>query len=218
MDDQSRNYAAENSHEFRSFAVEAFIGHRASGWPLASFDISSRELRVRLSYPWFTTRSQQGAVIRAVVVACRFGDSGGFVSMTMAARWRTCTSTRSTVVSRSLTSCNGAVTTLLATPLGEHLAGTGGKASWPRRLPAITANIRSCRCDTRSHLASELADWRADFVGRVVPGACSRPAPPCRALPVTAGCGAQGNARGSSSHPGITGKGQTGRVNRVNLR
>ena len=51
-------------------------------------------------------------------------------------------------------------------------------------------------------LASELADWRADYVGRVVPGACSRPAPPCRALPVTAGCGAQGKAQGPPSHPG----------------
>ena len=40
----------------------------------------------------------------------------------------------------------------------------------------------------------------------------------CRALPVTAGCGAQGNAQGFPSHPGITGQGQAGRVNRVNLR
>src|SRR5437773_7740192 len=63
---------------------------------------------------------------------------------------------------------------------------------------ACSGNVRFCRCDTRSHLARELADWRADYVGRVVPGACSCPAPPCRALPVTAGCGAQGKAQGSA--------------------
>jgi len=74
MDDQSRNLAADNSRDFRSFAVEAFVGHRVSGWPFARFDISSRELRVRLSFPWFTTRSQQAAAIRAVVVARRFGN------------------------------------------------------------------------------------------------------------------------------------------------
>ena len=51
MDDQSRNLAADNSRDFRSFAVEAFVGHRASGWPFARFDISSRELRVRRSFP-----------------------------------------------------------------------------------------------------------------------------------------------------------------------
>jgi hypothetical protein len=74
MDNQSLDPVAENRPDFRSFAVEAFIGHRASGWPLARFDISSRELRVRLSFPWFTARSQQAAAVRAVVVARRFGD------------------------------------------------------------------------------------------------------------------------------------------------
>jgi hypothetical protein len=29
MDGQSRNFAADNSRYFRSFAVEAFVGHRA---------------------------------------------------------------------------------------------------------------------------------------------------------------------------------------------
>src|SRR5215475_14397771 len=85
-------------------------------------------------------------------------------------------------------------------------------------LVKAMSNALICRCDTRSHFASELADWRADYVGRVVPGACSRSAPPCRALPVTAGCGAQGKAQGPPSHPGVTGEGQAGRVNRVNLR
>ena len=74
MDDQPGNLAADNSRDFRSFAVEAFVGHRASSLPFARFDISSRELRVRLSFPWFTTRSQQAAAIRAVVVARRFGN------------------------------------------------------------------------------------------------------------------------------------------------
>jgi hypothetical protein len=74
MDDQSRNLAADDSRDFRSFAVEAFVGRRASGWPFARFDISRSELRVRLSFPWFTTRSQQASAIRAVVVARRFGN------------------------------------------------------------------------------------------------------------------------------------------------
>jgi len=72
MEDQSRILAADN--DFRSFAVEAFVGHRVGGWPFARFDISSRELRVRLPFPWFTTRSQQAAAVRAVVVARRFGE------------------------------------------------------------------------------------------------------------------------------------------------
>jgi len=74
LDDQSRKVAAGNSRDFRSFAVGAFAGHRASGWPVARLDISSCEVRVRLSFPWFTTRSQQAAAIRGVVVARRFGN------------------------------------------------------------------------------------------------------------------------------------------------
>jgi hypothetical protein len=74
MDDQSRSRTADNSRDFRPFAVEAFVGHRVSSWPFARFDVSSRELRVRLSFPWFTMRSQQAADIRAVLVARRFGN------------------------------------------------------------------------------------------------------------------------------------------------
>jgi hypothetical protein len=80
-------------------------------------------------------------------------------------------------------------------------------------ISARTADVCFCRCDTRSHLESELADWRTDYVGRVVPGACSRPAPPCRASPVTAGCEAPGKApTGRPSHPGDhrRGAGRTG--------
>ena len=50
----------------------------------------------------------------------------------------------------------------------------------------VEVNVLNCRCDTRSHYASELADWRAGDVGRVVPGACSRPGP---ALSCAAGNG-----------------------------
>ena len=74
MGDQSLNVVAPDSACIRSFAVEAFVGHRATGWPFARFDISSSELRVRLSFPWFTTRSQQAAAIRAVLVRRRIGD------------------------------------------------------------------------------------------------------------------------------------------------
>ncbi len=74
MDDQSHNIAVRDPAEFQSFAVEAFASRRVSGWPFSRFDISSRELRVRLSFPWLTTRSEQAAAIRAVIVTRRFGD------------------------------------------------------------------------------------------------------------------------------------------------
>jgi hypothetical protein len=74
MKDQSRNVADPDSVRIRSFAVEAFVGHRATGWPFARFDISSSELHVRLSFPWFTTRSQQATAIRAVIVTRRLGN------------------------------------------------------------------------------------------------------------------------------------------------
>jgi hypothetical protein len=74
MEDQSSNLAARDSAPIRSFAVEAFVGRRVTGWPFARFDISSSELRVRLSFPWFITRSQQATAIRAVIVTRRFGD------------------------------------------------------------------------------------------------------------------------------------------------
>src|SRR5205814_4966558 len=72
----------------------------------------------------------------------------------------------------------------------------GGQPAVYLYITALEENVLNCRCDTRSHFASELADWRADDVGRVVRGACSRPAPPCRAPLVTAGCGAQGKGHG----------------------
>ena len=74
MDDQSHNIAIRDSAGFPSFAVEAFAGRRASGWPFSRFDISSRELRARLSFPWFTTRSQQAAAIQTVFVSRRLGN------------------------------------------------------------------------------------------------------------------------------------------------
>jgi hypothetical protein len=74
MEGRAHNVVVRDSADFRSFAVEAFAGRRASGWPFSRFDISSSELRVRLSFPWFTTRSQQATAIRAVVVTRRLGD------------------------------------------------------------------------------------------------------------------------------------------------
>jgi hypothetical protein len=74
MEGQSQEFTARAPADFRPFAVEAFVGRRASGWPFSRFDISSRELRVRLSFPWFTTRSQQSEAIRSVVVTRRIGD------------------------------------------------------------------------------------------------------------------------------------------------
>jgi hypothetical protein len=53
-------------------------------------------------------------------------------------------------------------------------------------IAALEVNVLNCRCDTRSHYASELADWRTGYVGRVVSGACSRPGP---ALSCAAGNG-----------------------------
>lgn len=78
MGDQSHNVAGPDSARIRSFAVdiavEAFVGRRVTGWPFARFDISIGELRVRLPLPWFTTRSQQAAAIRAVIVTRRCGN------------------------------------------------------------------------------------------------------------------------------------------------
>ena len=45
------NFAAHESARIRPFTVEAFVGHRVTGWPFARFDISISELRVRLSFP-----------------------------------------------------------------------------------------------------------------------------------------------------------------------
>ena len=74
MEGHSDEFTVRKSVDFRSFAVEAWAGRRACGWPLSRFDISSRELRVRLSFPWFTTRSQQASAIQAVHVTRRLGD------------------------------------------------------------------------------------------------------------------------------------------------
>lgn len=71
---QSHNVAARHSARVRSFAVEAFVRHRVTGWPFARFDISISERRIRLSFPWFTTRSRQATAIRAVIVTRRFGN------------------------------------------------------------------------------------------------------------------------------------------------
>jgi hypothetical protein len=74
MEGQSDHFEVRDLADVRSFAVEAWAGRRASGWPFSRFDISSRELRVLLSFPWFTTRSQLAAAIQAVHVTRRLGD------------------------------------------------------------------------------------------------------------------------------------------------
>jgi hypothetical protein len=74
MDGHPHDFTLRASADIRSFAVEAFVGRQASGWPFSRPDISSRELRVRLSFPCLTMRSQQAAAIRAVVVKPRLGN------------------------------------------------------------------------------------------------------------------------------------------------
>src|ERR1019366_4511381 len=64
-------------------------------------------------------------------------------------------------------------------------------------------------CDTRLHGASECADWRADDVGGVVPGQCSRPVP---ALTCVAGnCGVRSSGKKPKRvpfHPGAQARGR----------
>ena len=52
----------------RSFAVEAYIGRKAAGWPFAHLDIGPARLQVRLPFPWFTSRSAARQTITAVSV------------------------------------------------------------------------------------------------------------------------------------------------------
>jgi hypothetical protein len=88
MEADSQNIASWDSAACRSFAVEAFVGRRVSGWPFGRFDVSARALRVRLSFPWSAVRSQEAAAIRAVVVArrrggmrwLRFDDANGYMA------------------------------------------------------------------------------------------------------------------------------------------
>ncbi|MGA8460537.1 MAG: hypothetical protein WB800_34430 [Streptosporangiaceae bacterium] len=69
---------------WRSFAVEAHAGRKVAGWPLGRFDIGPGQLRVRLGFPWFLTRSADNDSITNVSVArifrsvwcVRFDDSG----------------------------------------------------------------------------------------------------------------------------------------------
>jgi hypothetical protein len=87
MEEHTDSVAASEFVGVRSFRVEAFIGRRVAGWPFSRFDISSSELRVRLSFPWFISRSQQATAIRAVIVKRRldrywigFDDAAGNLS------------------------------------------------------------------------------------------------------------------------------------------
>lgn len=68
----------------RSFAVEAYVGRRTTGWPFARFDVAPARLRVRLPFPWFVSRPAAQTAIRAVAVSrtwsgiccVRFEDTG----------------------------------------------------------------------------------------------------------------------------------------------
>ena len=64
-------------------------------------------------------------------------------------------------------------------------------------------------CDTRSHVASELAGWRADDVGGIASGQCSRPVP---ALTCAAGnCGVRSSGKKPKHapfHPGVRARGR----------
>ena len=57
-----------SDEEFRSFAVEAWIGRRASGWPFARFDVGPQALQVRLPFPWSTSRTAAKQDVRTVSV------------------------------------------------------------------------------------------------------------------------------------------------------
>jgi len=57
----------------RSFAVEAFVGRKATGWPFARLDVATSELCVRLPFPWFISRRQAATAIDAVILSSRFG-------------------------------------------------------------------------------------------------------------------------------------------------
>ncbi|HCU93788.1 MAG TPA: hypothetical protein DHU96_14100 [Actinobacteria bacterium] len=59
----------------RSFAVDAFVGRKAGGWPFARFDIGPAGLRVRLPFPWFAARSAAKETITSVSVGRTIGGA-----------------------------------------------------------------------------------------------------------------------------------------------
>jgi hypothetical protein len=71
--------APRPSGQYRSFAVTASIGRRMGGWPFARFDIGQQALRVRLPFPWFTTRTAPIGTVTAVTVATAFDGTTRFV-------------------------------------------------------------------------------------------------------------------------------------------
>jgi hypothetical protein len=85
-------------------------------------------------------------------------------------------------------------------------AGYGrGGASWTHSAGSTGRKT----CDTRLHVASECADWRADDVGGVAPGQCSGPVP---ALTCVAGnCGVRSSGKKPKRvpfHPGAQARGR----------
>jgi hypothetical protein len=57
-----------STEDFRSFRVEAFVGHRASGWPFARFKVGPHALQVKLSFPWFSSRAAAKPTVSTVSV------------------------------------------------------------------------------------------------------------------------------------------------------
>lgn len=58
---------------FRSFAVEAFAGHRAGGWPFARFNVGPQALQVKVPFPWNASRMATKPTILSVDVRRRRG-------------------------------------------------------------------------------------------------------------------------------------------------
>lgn len=63
---------------YRSFAVTAVIGRRMGGWPSARLDVGQQALRVRLRFPWFTTRMAPMGTVTAVTVRTAFDGTTRF--------------------------------------------------------------------------------------------------------------------------------------------
>jgi transposase len=91
-----------------------------------------------------------------------------------------------------------------------HL-GAATKSSAAGSNPNTGASDKSVRHEVAW---CEWIYWMEGPVWTVWSRASARsPSPPRRALRVTAGCEARGEAQGHSFHPGVTGEGKTGRVN-----
>src|SRR6266496_2361461 len=103
------------------------------------------------------------------------------------------------VTSLTVTQASAAELAAIIRATGLLRTASTGSATW--------TGTRTC--DTRLHVASECADWRADDVGGVAPGQCSRPVP---ALTCVAGnCGVRSSGKKPKRvpfHPGAQARGR----------